>query len=169
MKHLLLCRHAKSSWKNSSLADFDRPLNKRGKKDGPEMGRRLAERGLQLDLIVSSPARRALETAKLVARELGISRKEIKVERKIYDSFPSALQRIIHQLDDGYDRVMLVGHNPETTMLANILGDLSIDNVPTCGIVALDFAVDAWQDVREGEGILVFFDYPKKEKRDDAP
>ena len=162
MKHLLLCRHAKSSWKDSTLTDIDRPLNKRGRKNGPEMGRRLAHRGVKPDLIVSSSARRALKTARIIAREVGVSGKEVVVMDGVYDSFPSRLMQVIRKLDNQYDRVLLVGHNPETTMVANILGDLTIDNVPTCGIVALDFNVTVWQDVCEGKGVLVFFDYPKK-------
>jgi len=163
MKRLFLCRHAKSSWKDTSLADIDRPLNKRGRKNAPEMGRRLAARDVKPDLILSSPARRALKTARLIARELGIDKSAIVVIDALYDSFPVRLLQVVREMEGCHEAVMLVGHNPEMTMLANILGDLDIENVPTCGIVALDFTVESWRQVDEGNGILVFFDYPKME------
>lgn len=164
MKHLLLCRHAKSSWKDGTLADFDRTLNKRGRQNAPEMGRKLRKRGVQPDLVVSSPARRALDTAKLLAGECGIPEKNILVVASVYDSYPAKLLQIIRGFTDSCDTVLIVGHNPELTILANILGNLGIDNVPTCGIVALDFAVDSWDEVDEGGATLRFFDYPRKEE-----
>jgi len=164
MKHLLLCRHAKSSWKDGTLADIDRPLNKRGRQNAPETGRKLRKRGVQPDLVVSSPARRALDTAKLLARECGISEKNILVVASVYDSYPAKLLQLIQGFADRCDTVLIVGHNPELTILANILGDLSIDNVPTSGIVALDFAVNSWSEVDEGGATLSFFDYPRKEE-----
>ena len=164
MKHLLLCRHAKSCWKDGTLADRDRPLNKRGKQNAPEMGRRLGQRGMEPDLVVSSPARRALDTAKLLAREWGIPAKKILVIDEMYDSYPAKLLRLIQGFDSRYDTVLMVGHNPEITILANILADLGIDNIPTGGIVALDFAFDSWGEVDELSGSLAFFDYPRKEE-----
>lgn len=162
MKQLFICRHAKSSWKDARLADIDRPLNKRGKMNAPEMGKRLKRRSLKPDLIVSSPARRAIATATGIAGELGISRKRILAEDAVYNSYPAKLVKIIQRVDDAHDRVMIVGHNPEITVLANLLGGLHIDNVPTGGIVALDFDVGSWKKVSEEKGILLFFDYPRK-------
>ena len=162
MKQLLICRHAKSSWKDMSLADIDRPLNKRGKMNAPEMGKRLKRRKMKPDRIVSSPARRAFATAVRISREVDIPRKKIQVVDSVYGSYPAKLVQVIQDFDDRYDRVMLVGHNPEITVLANLLGGLDIDNVPTCGIVALDFDVSAWKNVAEEKGTLVFFDYPRK-------
>lgn len=164
MKHLLLCRHAKSSWKDGTLPDRERPLNKRGKQDGPEMGRRLRQRGAVPDLIVSSPARRALATARLLAGECGIPAKKILVIDGMYDSYPAKLLQLIQGFDDRHDTVLMVGHNPELTILVNILANPDIENVPTSGIVALDFACDRWGEVAEQSGSLVFFDYPRKEK-----
>ena len=164
MKHLLLCRHAKSCWKDGTLADRERPLNKRGKQNAPEMGRRLCQRGAVPDLIVSSPARRALHTAKLLARECGIPAKNILLMDEMYDSYPAKLLQLIQRLDNRYVTVLMVGHNPELTILANILADLGIENVPTGGIVALDFACATWGEVAEESGSLAFFDYPRKEE-----
>lgn len=164
MKHLLLCRHAKSSWKDGTLTDIDRPLNKRGRQNAPEMGRKLCKRGMRPDLVVSSPARRALDTAKLLARECGISKKNILVMDSVYGSYPAKLLQLIQRFDNDSDTVLIVGHNPEITILANILGELDIENVPTGGIVALDFAVDSWQEVDEEGATLNFFDYPRKDE-----
>lgn len=164
MKQLLICRHAKSSWKDVDLADIDRPLNKRGKMNAPEMGKRLQQRSLQPDIIVSSPARRAFATAARIAVELDIPKKKIQIEDTVYDSYPAKLVEVVQGFDDVYDRVMIVGHNPEITVLANLLGSLHIDNIPTGGIVALDFEVSSWKDVAEEKGKLVVFDYPRKER-----
>ena len=164
MKRLLLGRHAKSSWKDGELPDFDRPLNKRGRENGPEMGKRLVKLGVRPDLVMSSPARRALDTARLLADTFGIPKKKIQIERDLYDSYPAKLLQIIQGLDSGLATVLLVGHNPEITILANILvAGLGLDNIPTGGIVALDFPVDAWQAVDEESGILAFFEYPRKD------
>lgn len=164
MKQLLICRHAKSSWKDMNLADIDRPLNKRGKMNAPEMGKLLQQRSLQPDLIVSSPARRAFATAARIAGELDIPKKKIQIEDAVYNSYPAKLVKVVQSFDDVHERVMIVGHNPEITVLANLLGSLHIDNVPTGGIVALDFAVGSWKDVAEEKGQLVFFDFPRKER-----
>ncbi|MFP7753051.1 SixA phosphatase family protein [Thermodesulfobacteriota bacterium B35] len=162
MKRLLLCRHAKSSWKDPSLTDRQRPLNRRGKRDAPLMGEWLATRGVRPDAVVSSPARRARKTAKHLARKLGYPPARIRIVEAIYGATPGVLLDCIREFDPAWEQVLMVGHNNEFTVLANILGDLEIGNVPTCGVVCLDFAVASWQDAGEGGGILVFFDYPKK-------
>lgn len=162
MKKLLLCRHAKSSWKDITLEDIDRPLNKRGRKDAPEMGKRLASLSVKPDMIITSPARRARKTARQLAKALGFKKKNVIILDKVYAASESELLQIIQDFDNSAGLVMMVGHNPEMTGLANILGDLDIDNVPTCGIVALEFAVDSWQEVGKVRGSLAFFDYPRK-------
>ncbi len=161
MKHLLICRHAKSSWKDLSLDDFDRPLNKRGKRNAPKMGKMLASHNVFPDLIVSSPAKRARKTALILAKELHYSKKKIVYNRAIYNAFAEELISCIHTFEDRFDRIIIVGHNTGFTSLANILGNLKIPNVPTCGIVSLDFKIDSWKDVRKKEGTLNFFYYPK--------
>lgn len=163
MKRLLLCRHAKSSWKDSTLADIDRPLNKRGKRDAPFMGKRLAGRGMHPDLIVSSPAKRALATAGKLAKEVQYPKKKITVIDEMYGASPGKLLAIVRGLDRNSSTVYLVGHNPETTIFANYLGRLDIANVPTSGIVALEFNVGSWEEIGGGTGGLLFFDFPRKE------
>lgn len=161
MKQLLICRHAKSSWKDSSLADFDRPLNKRGTKNAPRMGKMLVILEIIPDLIVSSPAKRAKKTALLLAKEIDYPKKRIVYMDAIYGAAPEDLITCIHSLDDRFDRAIMVGHHSGITMLANILGDLRIPNMPTCGIVALNFDVETWKDVKKKKGTLLFFNYPK--------
>jgi len=162
MKTLLLVRHAKSSWKDQTLADRDRPLNNRGMRDAPRIGRRLANRRVLPDLVVSSPALRAISTAKAIAAQIGYPTKDIAVEECVYHGGIAGLLRAIHLLDNAASCAMLFGHNPELTDLVNQLGRCNIDNVPTCGVAEIKFTTTSWQEVGEVEGQLVDFDYPKK-------
>ncbi len=162
MKRLYLIRHAKSSWKDSSLADFERPLNKRGKRNAPFMGKRLQFYQILPALILSSPAKRARKTARMIAQEIGFPKKQIVYDDDIYDASTSTLFHMIRNLDDAAMDAMLFGHNPGITTLAECLTDTLIENVPTCGIFCIDFAVDSWSNIVEGSGTVVFFDYPRK-------
>jgi phosphohistidine phosphatase len=162
MKRLLLLRHAKSSWDQPDLPDFDRPLNKRGKRDAPLMASRLRERGEKPELILSSPAERAIKTARVVAEELGIMKKKVVANNEIYLASADELLIILRGLDESYNRVLLCGHNPGITNLCNFLADLKIDNIPTCGVVCLDMIIDSWSGLGQASGTLVYFDYPKK-------
>jgi phosphohistidine phosphatase len=159
---LLICRHAKSSWDDPGLGDFDRPLNKRGERDAPEMGRRLVRLGVRPDLIMTSPAARALSTALHYAHQLGIPQEQVRQNPAQYAASVPELIQLIRTVDSGVTTLMLVGHNPECTALANELGGLNIDNIPTCGIVALAFSRRTWVNISAGSGTLLFFDYPKR-------
>ena len=117
MKQLLICRHAKSSWKDPELRDFDRPLNKRGKGDAPEMGRRLAAHGLQPDLIYASSAVRAVETVLHYAKEIGYPVERIQFNPGQYTASVPMLLSLIQEVDQEVATLMVVGHNPESTML----------------------------------------------------
>ena len=158
-KQLLLVRHAKSDWGNADLTDFDRPLNKRGKENAPEMAERLLSRGFKFDLMVSSPAKRALRTARYFAEAYQIT--EISTIKAIYEANTSTLLSIVNNFDDGAEIVVLFGHNPGLTDLANQLCDGDIYNIPTSGIVLISFPFDRWEMVSRGTGDLIFFDYPK--------
>jgi phosphohistidine phosphatase len=147
VKTLVLVRHAKSSWKDDSVPDHDRPLNKRGKRDAPEMGRRLADLVGTPDLIVSSPARRALATARSIAEAVGYPVDGIRGDERIYQAGPAEILDIIRGLDDEQDRVFLIGHNPGLTDLVNQLSEPAVDNVPTCGVVELRLAAERWADM----------------------
>lgn len=164
MKRLTLIRHAKSSWDHPELSDFDRPLNKRGKRNAPEMGQRLAGHGLRPDLVVSSPARRALDTARVIAEAIGYPADAIRQDPNIYEASVGALLEVLAELPDECRHVVLFGHNPGLTDLANDLTRGGIDNVPTCGVVDCALDVRNWSEVGSGCGRLLEFDYPKKAK-----
>jgi len=161
MKTLFLVRHAKSSRDDPSLPDRDRPLDDRGEHDAPKMGKRLAKRDVKPDLIVSSPATRALATAHLIAEELAYRRKDIVVNDRVYASSADTLLEVIQELDNKLGCVMLVGHNPEFSDLAHRLSS-EIGDMPTCAVAEFRFDVKAWSDVGEVEPAKVTLDQPKK-------
>jgi phosphohistidine phosphatase len=161
MKTLFLVRHAKSSRDNPSLPDRDRPLDDRGKQDAPKMGQRLAKRGVKPDLLLSSPALRALTTARLMAEEIGYKRKNIVVDDRLYAGNVDDLLAVIRALDKTLNGVMLFGHNPEFTDLAHRLSSEIID-LPTSAVVEFHFDTTAWLDVGEARPTKVLLDYPKK-------
>ena len=163
VKVLTLIRHAKSSWKDTSLSDVERPLKKRGKRDASLMGRRLAERDMFADVLISSPATRALRTAELIADELGYQRSEIVVGSMIYGARDDELLDVIAALSDDWDRVMIVGHNPDLTDLGNRLAPFQTANLPTCGVIELTYDVESWVQVLRAEACRVWFDYPKSD------
>ena len=163
MKELVLVRHAKSSWKDPTLDDRSRPLNKRGERDAPEMGTRLARRTGRPDRIVSSPAVRALETAQIIAKKLGYARRSIAVEERRYGAGVAELLEVIRSADDSVATLMLFGHNPGLTELANHLGPRPIPNLPTCGVLHLRFETGTWSVVGFARGDEVLFDFPKGE------
>ena len=162
MKTLYLVRHAKSSWKDESLKDFDRPLNKRGQRDAPFMGEKLKEQKIKPDVIIASPAKRAKLTAKVLAKKIGFDADEIKWKKKIYDAFTEDLLEIIRGQKSEIDSLMIVGHNPELTSLSNYLTDFRIYNIPTTGISCIRFYCDTWEEIQPKSGEQVFFDYPKR-------
>ena len=161
-KKLYIIRHAKSSWKDLNLSDFDRPLNKRGKKDAPFMGERLHRYHIHPDLILSSPAARAIKTARFIAREVEYNKADILEDKRIYGAEVPQLLEVIHEQDDRYNIIFLIGHNPGLTLLAEYFSGLPVQNIPTCGIFCVEFQVDSWKEIQEKRGALVFFDFPKK-------
>ena len=159
MKSLFLVRHAKSSKDDPTSADRDRPLADRGRKEAPEMGRRLAKRHVKPDLLVSSPALRALTTAQLIADEIGYARKDITVDERMYASSADALLAVIRALDKKLDRVMLFGHNPEFTELAHRLSGEIVD-MPTCAVAEFRFDTKTWSDIGKVEPAESTLDHP---------
>ncbi len=162
MKRLVLIRHAKSSWNNPGLRDFDRPLNKRGKVDAPEMGRRLAQRSLMPDRLLSSPAKRAIRTAEIIAGAIGFPAGRISRMDRLYGAGVTDLLDILRELNDGDDIVYLVGHNPGLTELINSISSDFLDNLPTCGVFCADFEISSWQETGRHRGTRVFVDVPKQ-------
>ena len=166
MKILLLVRHAKSSWKDPRLSDHQRPLNKRGKKAAPEMARRLKCQGLQPDVIVSSDARRALDTAAAMAEGLNLPKEVIRPIPELYGAASKEILEIVLQFDDSWQQAMVVGHNPGFTELANQFYPQTIANVPTAGVVELRFEASSWRQIRRNNLEFSRFDFPKNKKAD---
>jgi len=164
MKTLILVRHAKSSWKDRSLPDRKRPLNKRGRRDAPIMGRRLVEKGVEVELILSSPATRAFATAEVIAEELDYPWDGIVAEERLYEADAEGMLTVIEDQDNWIDHLMVVGHNPGLTALANLLSRSYLENVPTCGVVELAYSVDRWMEIAEARPVQFAFDYPKRRR-----
>ena len=162
MKKIYIVRHAKSSWKDPGMKDFDRPLNKRGKHDAPLIGKLLRDRGIKPDWIVSSPANRAQTTAKTIAQEVGFPLNEIVLEQKIYEAYLEDVVDVIQCLPDEVETAFIFGHNPAFTYLVNHFnhGELVV-NVPTCGIGCVETSAKHWSDIHPDNSNLVSFDYPK--------
>jgi phosphohistidine phosphatase len=162
MKKIYLIRHAKSSWSEEGVSDFDRPLNKRGKRDLPFMADRLKKYGVRADLILSSPAKRARKTAKAIAKTIGYSVENISYDDSLYDSSYMAYRYLLDSLDNELNSVFIVAHNPTLTDVGEILSGAILTNLPTCSIVCLEFKVDSFKKIEEQSGKILFFDYPKK-------
>ncbi len=168
MKTLFLVRHAKSSRDEAGLPDRQRPLAERGRHDAPEMGKRLAARPVHPDLILCSPARRALETAQIIARKLDYKSADIVVVERLYAAQANELLTLIHSLDDEFERVMLFGHNPALEELAYHLSK-TITRMPTCAVVDFDFEAESWSKADTATVARVGLDYPKNPPGDRAP
>jgi phosphohistidine phosphatase len=158
---LYVVRHAKSSWDSALLTDFDRPLNERGERDAPRMGKRLKERSLVADLFLSSPAKRALTTAQKIAGILNYPAEKIKTDQDLYHAEDEEILEIIKKVSDKHDVILIFGHNPGLTDFVNRLTNVTIANVPTCGIVACKLDIDFWKQLDWGKGKVEFYDYPK--------
>lgn len=161
---LLLVRHAKSDWGNPQQQDYDRPLNARGQRDAPEMGRRLKTMGHVPDLIIASTANRAAATARLIAAAMGYAEAHIHWLDSLYHAPPRVFEEVMATsgIDRNIKTLMMVAHNPGITEFANqITEKFSIDNMPTCSIVAVKAESHDWESfISAGPGLL-FFDYPK--------
>jgi len=161
MKTILLVRHAKSSWDDFSMADIDRPLNNRGKKDAPEMANRLLEKKIDIDAFVSSPAKRARKTAEVFCKAYGHKKKEVVIEEDLYEAGESQFSKVIASLPNDDNTVALFSHNPGITDFANTLTPTRIDNIPTTGVFAVQADTDDWKGFSSASKKLWFFDYPK--------
>lgn len=162
-RRICLLRHAKSSWDEPRLDDFERPLNNRGQRDAPAMGRLLREKGINPSLIISSDAVRARDTAEAVARELGYAGSAIHYSHSLYLAPPAVYLGLIEKYSTTGTELLLVGHNPGITELINRISDARIDNVPTCGFAAIDFAGNSDFIPGGGHGRLNMFLYPRQD------
>ena len=162
-KQLLVIRHAKAEEADFKKPDFKRALSHRGEKNAQEMAKRLKTKDLQPQILYSSPALRAISTARFFADELGISQSEIIQDQEIYEALTDTRLHCINQLDDQADFVALFGHNPAITDLVNKFCGADIYNIPTCGIALIQFPFDSWNMLSVGTGELMLYDYPKNE------
>lgn len=161
MKTIILVRHAKSDWSHEGLSDEERPLNERGKKDAPEMAKRLAKKGLKIDAFVSSPAKRAKKTARYFAEEFGVAKDDVKIENSLYGAGPQQFAQVVASLKEDLNTVALFSHNPGITDYANSLTNVHTDNIPTCGVFAVQADAKTWMQFGAAEKSFLFFDYPK--------
>ncbi len=160
MKKLYLVRHAKSDWSDPGKSDFERGLNKRGKRSIPLMAKALKKRGIMPDLILSSGAKRAKKTAKGLAKELDY-KGEILFDDALYFTEPEEMMEKIRDTDDRCETLFLVGHNPEMTELSNLLTGTYIDNIPTLGIVGMTLPIKKWKAFEAHQAEMDFFIFPK--------
>lgn len=161
MKTLTILRHAKSSWKDSSLSDRDRPLNKRGKRDAPIMASRIHQAGIRPSLILSSPAVRAWTTAKIIAKEISYPNEFLQRDERLYHAGVRRIIDVLSEQDVAFNSIMIVGHNPGFTDFANyLLPDLT-HNIPTSGVVSVLIDTDDWDLKARKKAELAVYDYPK--------
>ena len=161
MKKLLIIRHAKAESGDLKIKDFDRPLSQSGVEDAKQMGQKLLQKSISLDGVISSPALRAITTAQVICNELGLNQENIILELNIYEAAVSQLLKTINNIDNRLCSVVLFGHNPGLTMLSRDLTNADIYDLPTCGMVMLEFEVDEWNLVSAGTASLLWEDSPR--------
>ena len=162
MKKLYIIRHAKSSWKDISLNDFDRPLTQRGRNDALLMANKLIELNISPDLIISSPSKRTKCTVDIITTQMGYTN-EIIYEDKIYESNMITLKNVIKNINNSKNVVFLVGHNPGLNMLAEDLFGF-LKNIATTGIIAIEFDCESWSEISSKNSRFIEYMYPKKYK-----
>ena len=166
MKELIIIRHAKASDDYFTIPDFDRPLKSRGISQAYEMSKNLAQKGIKPDLIISSPAARAIHTAYIFAATLTYPYEKIRLEKSIFEAYVEHLLTIFDTLDNALNQVLLFGHNPSLTHLSNYLLDSHINEIPTCGMVSIQLDVESWKEMAQNKHQLSFIDFPLKKNID---
>lgn len=156
MKTLILVRHGKSSWKYPVM-DIERPLKKRGIVDATMVSAEFLKTKIQPDYVVSSPAKRAFDICKIFIKKMDISDNKLEINPTIYDFQGTETADFIKSLDNNYQKVMLFGHNYAFTWMVNTFGNLYIDNLPTSGLVVINFDVQSWKDIKKGTTELMLF------------
>lgn len=160
---LYLLRHAKSDWSVPGQKDFDRDLNSKGFNDAPRMGRKLYDLEVMPDLIISSPAKRTKATAEYICEQIKYDYDAIEFNEDIYEASMRTLLNTVNSIDESHKTVMIIGHNPGFTYLAEYLSKEELGNIPTCGVVNLEFDLDSWKEVSGGLATMKWFLYPKKD------
>jgi phosphohistidine phosphatase len=161
MKTLLILRHAKSSWANESLADHDRPLNERGKRDAPRMGRLLRDQGFNPTAILCSTAKRARSTAKRVLEASGCD-VDLELCREFYHALPDAYVELLQQQADQHPCILVIGHNPALQDLVGLLTG-EYESFPTAALAHVELPIDRWQELSTNtSGALIQLWRPKE-------
>ncbi|RPH47336.1 MAG: histidine phosphatase family protein [Desulfobacteraceae bacterium] len=161
MKTIYLVRHAKSSWKYPELDDFERPLNKRGRRNAVSIGKYLDKIKAAPGLLISSPAARAAMTARIIAAAINYPIGKIQYSETIYSPGKEDLLHITGNISDEIKEAMLIGHNPVFTDFANYIGNQQITNIPTCGVFCAELDISSWSKIAKNCGVLKFFEFPE--------
>ncbi len=156
-KTLFIVRHAKSSWDYENISDVDRPLKLKGIRDAYEMARRVKIERQFPDLLISSPAIRALHTADIFTRVLELNLSKLRIDERLYGSGPGVIKKLISEQDDSIKNLMIFGHNHAITAFVNTYGSQYIDNVPTCGVVIIEFDINKWSELKKGTTTFTLF------------
>ena len=163
MKRLTLLRHAESNWNHPGLTDFERPLNERGRRESAEIGARLAKRNFEPELILTSPAQRATETLAIIAPAIDYNLTSIVPDKTLYGASLTEMYNLMEKLDDSLEHILMVGHDPTWTELANHLltgAGPSLHNIPPCGVVDLELKIQTWNEIHENCAHLLHLDTP---------
>ncbi|NTU96673.1 MAG: phosphohistidine phosphatase [Chlorobiaceae bacterium] len=162
MKTLYIVRHAKSGWENGVRNDFDRTLSARGLRTAPVMANVLKEKKILPDLIISSPATRALTTAKLFSVILGYPEKRIEERMELYDAHAGTIFETLRQISDECSTVMIFGHNPSLLEFASLFGGKKIDVLVPCGVIRIDLDISSWKKSTCQAGKNIWYEMPEK-------
>lgn len=160
MKTLLIIRHAKSD-QSFFGNDFERPLNERGKSDAPAMAKKMLGKSISIDAFVASPAKRAQKTAALFCKEYNGNEEDIIFVSALYHAPAEIFYEVIQHLDAPFNTVAIFAHNPGITYFVNELTEMRIDNMPTCGVFAVQANITHWKDFTKAKKEFLFFDWPK--------
>jgi len=161
MKTLYVMRHAKSAWGEPGLDDFERPLLEKGKKRTKNVIDFLLKKKVKPELIITSPAKRALETARIMLHGLHVAKDALREEKLIYTSDAERFEDVLFDIPTAVSSVMIVGHNPAVTVFINSFLDVKIDPVPTSGVAAFEFNTSDWNEIRKSDPKVKFIIYPK--------
>lgn len=160
MKKLFIVRHAKSGWDAGALSDFDRVLNEQGHLDAQEMGNRFFSRNIVIDVFISSPAKRAFTTACYFAKKFEKTEKDVVLVSELYQANANIFFETIETIDDKQNNVAIFSHNPGITDFVNQLTKTQIDDMPTCGVFAVEIDIKSWKEFKKTQKKFLFFDYP---------
>ncbi len=162
MKRLTLLRHANSTWNQPGFTDFERPLNDRGRRDAAEMGTRLANRSFKPEHILTSAAQRAIETVDIIAPVIDYPLADVVHSKTLYNVNLTDMFNFLEKLDEALEHILIVGHNPTWTELANsLITGPALSNIPSGGIVDLELEIQTWNEIHENCATLLNFDSPE--------